>query len=287
MGERESAHHADERTQTAAHQDEAQQEDQVIRAGEDVLDAELQHRPGHGDPARPGARPVQIPGGVSAVEHLHLRLARAEEARHMAVPGRQRVEHRHGQREPTGNLGADVADLEHHAPLGLERPGAVDRSGADLGIGAHGQALGERTRDGVVARGQLVGADRPVVIGVNRGQQPGQLPAGHPEVAVDRLAVQAVLAAGDADRVGEGAALGREGGEGERGRQEGRGAANPSASSSASGHREATSQCGGNCATGALAAAATYGASVSVPRKATTASISASVIGGGAPSRRL
>ncbi len=239
MREREGAHHADERAQAAAHQDEAQQEDQVIGAGEDVLDAELQHRPGHGDRALDvELAPSRFQVACARSSTLTCALPARKRRAMWRCPGGQRVEHRHGQREPPGNLGADVADLEDDAALGLERPRAVERSGAGLGVGAHGQASGERARDGVVARGQLVGVDRPVVVGVERGQPAGQLAAGHPEVAVEHLAVEAVLAARDADRVGEGEALGRERGEAERGQQEDRGAAERSRLRSAPRHRE-------------------------------------------------
>ena len=63
-------------------------------------------------------------------------------------PGASAVEQRQGQREPIGNLGARVADLEDGAALGLEHPRPIERAGAGLAVGAHGQPGRDRARDG-------------------------------------------------------------------------------------------------------------------------------------------
>jgi len=54
------------------------------------------------------------------------------------------------------------------------------------------------------------------MVGVDGGEQARELAIGHPHVAVDHAAVEPVLAARDADRVGERAPLGRERRQGER-----------------------------------------------------------------------
>ena len=240
--------------------------------------------------ARRGLAAVEGPGGVGAIEHLDLRLARAEEARHVAVPGRQRVEHRHRQREPTGNLGAGVADLEDDAALGLQRPRPVERAGAGLAVGLHGQAAGERARDGVAARGQLLGVDRSVVVRCRSRAASGRArdrPSRGRRRAPCRRGGTRRWRRRPHGRAPRARARTRRGRARPPGGPRRRGALCPPLRLViASRH----SQCGGDCATGALAPAppptrtARRSASPGRPRPRRSPS---SVIGGGAPSRRL